>query len=540
MNGKNSVLSRVAAGAGALALALAGLVGGATIAQADDTDLFVGPDQPGHLETGSLVIHKYVGAETANLRDGTPQTIEDRDPLGGVEFTIWRLGTKADETAPCVALNLSEKEAWDKVLTPDGFANLTSPEAGGFCKIASSEKKVKTATAKEATVETPEGTAVFDGLELGLYYVQETKAPANIVSKTAPFYVTIPLPHKQKGWLYDVHAYPKNQKADNPTKTINKDKDQPNNGLVVGSVVEWTIEQTVPALNNGETYTSASIWDYLPNELEYVETLEVKHRDTLLHDGTEYNLVKDTTGKNLTWKISEDYLKSLKAGDILSVKFSTKVLEVTTNGDINNPGSTDPEKPGYGSEFNGNELPGEQTPYTYWGQLKVNKVDDSTPAKPLKGAEFKVFNTLADGNCSVDVPTDADPVATGTSNANGVVQWDKMNTETVVETDEVLGLWIANNANGPIEPAPTKTYCLYETVVPAGHSADLNGKPVTISPGTTLTKDVNDLDIKNPKKQGPNLPLTGAGGTFLLSVIGIGLAAGGVTLAAISRRKRQA
>lgn len=516
MNANKTALGRAVAGAGAIALAFAGLLGGATVANAADPQ--PGPDQPGHPTTGSLTIHKYVGAE-GDRGDGTEQTIDatKHTALAGAEFTIWQLGKTVD--GQCKALDLGTYDGWGDI--PKTAPKTLDEVKGKFCL-------VNEGGTAQTTGDT--GETVFGNLALGLYYVQETNAPANIVSKTAPFYVSIPLPHKDLNWIYNVHAYPKNQEADKPSKTINPDADQPGNGLTVRSVVEWTITQNVPALNDGEKYTSASVWDYLPSSLEYVPAAEVSYNGTQAFTADDFKFVQD--GKKLTWQLTSTGLAKLEAGKTITVKFKTKVLEVTATGDIENPGSTDPEKPGYGSEFNGNTLPGEPTPHTYWGQLQVTKVDNSTPVNKLAGAQFKVFDNFADGACPAAAPVDG-AVATGTSDAQGLVQWEG------VDPTNPLGLFVANSENGPLAD-PSKTYCLYETKVPAGYAADQSGKAVTITPGTTLTKDVNDLTVVNTKKEGPNLPLTGAGGTLLLSVIGLGLAAGGVTLAVVSRRKRQA
>ena len=511
MNTKGTALGKVVASVGAVALTFAGLLGGATIAQAAPQ---VGPDQPDHPKSGSLTIHKYVGAE-GGRGDGTEQVIEGKDPLAGAKFTIWQLGKKDGDT--CKALDLSTYEAWTDL--PESAPKTIEEVEKTFCLV--------NANGTAQTTDT-NGEAKFSDLALGFYYVQETEAPANIVSKTAPFYVSIPLPHETENWIYAVHAYPKNQKGDAPKKEINADKGQSDNGVTVGSVVEWTITQVVPALNAGEKYTSASIWDYLPDSLEYAETTDVSYDGTKLAD-TDYTLVQN--GQNLTWELTDTGLGKLQAGKTITVKFKTKVLKVTETGDIENPGSDDPETPGYGSEFNGNKIPGDPTPHTYWGQLQVTKVDNSTPVNKLAGAQFKVFDNFADGACPAAAPAEG-AVATGTSNAQGIVQWEN------VEPDNPLGLWVANSKDGPLAD-PFKTYCLYETKVPAGYAADQSGKAVTIKPGTTLTKDVNDLTVVNTKKEGPNLPLTGAGGTLLLSIIGVGLAAAGVTLAVVSRRKRQ-
>lgn len=513
MNAKKTAFGRAIAGAGAIALALAGLLGGATVASA--ADLKPGPGQEGAPTAGSLTIHKRVG-DQGEAGDGTKLENAPGEKLNDVEFTLWRLGTNAGGT--CKPIDLATFDGWEHVSKEAAPSSETELKDKGFCVVGDPVKKVTAG----------EGEAEFKDLALGLYYVKETKAPANVTSPAAPFYVSVPLPYNtdtEGGWIYDVHVYPKNQELDKPVKTINSDDEQPDKGLTVGSVVEWKIEQVIPKLNDGDTFTSASVWDKLTDALSYDKTISVKAGDTELVVNEDYTV--DASG--VKWTLTENGLKKLVSGQKLTVVFTTKVVKVTETGDIDNPGSDDPDKPGYGSEFNGGTTPGGPTPHTYWGQLQVKKIDDSKPARPLVGAEFKVFNNYDGSTCPAEAPAEG-AVATGTSDAQGIVQWEN------VDPTSPLGLWVANSEDGPLQN-PSKFYCLYETKVPAGHSADQQGKPVEIKPGET---QVNELDVVNPKKEGPNLPLTGAGGTLLLSVIGVGLAAAGVTLAVVSRRKRQA
>ncbi len=64
------------------------------------------------------------------------------------------------------------------------------------------------------------GLATFDSLPLGAYVVTETKTPAGYVG-SKPFIITVPMTHPTdlNKWVYDVHAYPKNSKA-NIEKTV--------------------------------------------------------------------------------------------------------------------------------------------------------------------------------------------------------------------------------------------------------------------------------------------------------------------------------
>ncbi len=498
---------RFASGIGALAIAVAGIAATGTAASAA-----VGPDQPNHPAEGSLNIHKLVGEEGPR-GTGAEQNNVPGEPLEGAEFTLWRLGTL--DGAVCTPIDLTNTNEWSKVPTGAAPATLDGVEDAGFCAT-----EVGTDTTDE------DGNLTFGALAIGLYYVQETDAPSAIVSRVAPFYVSVPTLN-ENDWIYDVHVYPKNQELGFPRKTINSDSAQ--TGLALGSTVEWTITQDIPALNAGETYNSASIWDKLPASLEYVATTSVK-LDGVALDDADYTIDPD----GVTWELTAPGRAKLdgKAGKILEVVFTTKVLSVTSTGEIANPGGLG-DVPGYGSEFNRGTIPGTTTPRTYWGQLKVTKVDSSNPAKPLDGAEFKVF-PLTGATCSNAVPATG-LVADGISGNDGVVTWTPNNPDN----SSPLGLFVANSSNGELTN-PAKSYCLYETKAPAGYTG-VGVQTLNITPGTTLVAGINDITVANTPRETPDLPLTGAQGTLAMTLGGlvlVGLGAGALVMA--RRRNKSA
>ena len=513
-------LRRITAAAGALALGVAALAGGALSAQASDPVAGnINPDT----NQSFLTIHKYDGNE-GTAGDGTE--LSDVSGLGnaldGVEFTVTKVATK---TVDGVAkdIDLTTPAGWDLI---DGVkvGDVTGSNSAYALSSVASDKYVET-TANGSIAE-------FSGLPYGLYLIQETKAPANVASKTADFLVTLPLPKVAEDnatdgtWIYDVNVYPKNQVLDAPEKKINESKDQM--GLKVGDTVEYTITQKVPALNQnadgtpGE-YTLAQIYDVLGNDLAYASTSDkgVTLNGTPLTEGTDYTI--DSTG--VTWTLSEGMLKTIKADDVLSVTFTAKVLHVSSTGEIANPGS-DMTGPGYGSKFNDATKPGEKIPYTYWGKLNVTKQDEGGNA--LAGADFTVTDTDANGSRPAAVGT---AVSTGSSDSNGVVQWDSDPTSP-------LGLFVANSNAGQLTN-PTRNYCLYETKAPAGFSiADeyKDGKLVTITSGDET--QIKQVPVTNVQKNHPNLPLTGAAGMVVMTVAGVALIGAGAA-AYVAARKRE-
>ena len=137
-----------------------------------------------------------------------------------------------------------------------------------------------------------------------------------------------------------------------------------------------------------------------------------------------------------------------------------------------------------------------------------------------------MFDAADEGVCPAEAPASGE-IATGVSDASGVVQWDG------VTPTNVLGLWVANTQTE--DASVSKVYCVYETVAPAGHTLVPAGQAVTIKAGED---QINKLTVVNPKKDGPNLPLTGGTMSVVLPIAGLLIVGGGVAALVISRRRR--
>lgn len=137
-------------------------------------------------KTGSLTIHKYEYNESAGeagTGESTDTVPEGAKPLAGVTFEIKKVAELDDYYG-------TEAKALPTV----------------------EEAKRDTANVKPISKMTGEnGTAVFEGLALGLYLVHEASAPAQITGKVPDFLVSIPMTNStEDDWLYDVHVFPKN------------------------------------------------------------------------------------------------------------------------------------------------------------------------------------------------------------------------------------------------------------------------------------------------------------------------------------------
>lgn len=126
--------------------------------------------------TGSIKITKY---ETGKKdEDG------NNLPLAGVKFEIYRIGED------------SEEKTIPSKYTTEGY----DPEAVG-----------DTEYYKNEATTGADGIITFTDLELGRYLIVEAEAPANVVSKIAPFIVDVPMTSADGTKLnYDIEVAPKN------------------------------------------------------------------------------------------------------------------------------------------------------------------------------------------------------------------------------------------------------------------------------------------------------------------------------------------
>ncbi|MBT1018796.1 isopeptide-forming domain-containing fimbrial protein [Canibacter sp. lx-72] len=207
--------------------------------------------------------------------------------IAGVEFKIQKLN-----------LDLTQNTDWMtlKTLTPEAAKN----------RVAAGSETTRTTDNN--------GEATFNGLAVGAYLVTETQAPAGVVKKAAPFIVTVPHPNGN-AWNYNVHVYPKNTVSAKPTKTLDD-----TNATKIGDKVTWTITQTLPELQQGETFTEVSFTDQLQEGLEYVAPT------TAQVDGREVNVTVTSTGDgNRTLAGHLDDTTTLTGGETVTFTITTKI-----------------------------------------------------------------------------------------------------------------------------------------------------------------------------------------------------------------------
>ena len=434
---------------------------------------------------GSITLYKKKGAETANRATGKEMAGVPGKALSGVTYKI----TKLDYDL--------QNGDWAKF--PKSAADVTDAN--------------KSKDTKEVTTGA-DGKASFTDLPLGIYLVEETKAPAGIVAG-APFIVSVPMVNEASdAWNYDVVAYPKNTE----TKTEKTVKDADKN---IQDAYTYTINADAPTWGEGKSLTAFRFEDQLDKRLDFQKVTEVKAGDTVLETG-DYTVNNPAeNGNKLVVTLTEQGLAKVNSGDKLSLTFDVKRKEVGATTELKNQADVIFNNPNTGNEVKNktNEV------VTYHGKLKVVKKDGKEVGKVLQGAEFELYR-CASAQDKLENPLTVNGANKWTTGEDGTITIDGLHVTDFEDNKEVA-------------PA-TKKFCLKETKAPAGYA--LPEKNVTEIDFTrdniAKTGELNGDDkitlvseIDNIKQDTPNLPMTGGAGVGILAAIGAAIVAAGAWFA---------
>ncbi|WP_151549954.1 MULTISPECIES: SpaH/EbpB family LPXTG-anchored major pilin [Corynebacterium] len=441
-----------------------------------------------------LHVHKYENSNPGDAGNGTK--IDDSSlgqPLDGATFKVEKV-TGVDLTT-----NEGQKKA-------EKIAKGTE-EAPGFSDAVS-----KT---------TADGQAVFEIAEIGLYRVTETAAPAGYEATQAePFYVAMPLtdPDNRQGFLREVHVYPKNKKQEDVvTKSVTDA-----NAIKEGGIITYDVAAKVPS---GSEFAKITLTDKYPSaRLENPDVKQVSvGADTVLNKDEDYTVDTNTPGEVAINLTKAGIAKVVaKKGDERKVQAQID-FTVKANGDnetapIKNNASittsTGDDDPG--TEV---EIPEEDQPETYFGNVKINKTN--TDGQGIS-ATFDLYTC---------------------DSADEIVEENKVSSDIEVQAagTTIKGLHVNDYVNGEAKETDPTGYCLVETA--AGEGYELLPEPVyfTVEKGQDETIDLTTVNIENVESNaGFDLPLTGGRGVTMLLVLGGVLIVGGGAYAFYSNRRQNA
>ena len=197
---------------------------------------------------GTLTINKYEGTDTTK-------------PLADVKFDIYQVATiEQTQTANGV----------DVTMTPvAGLGNVTIDSTTDYntdttfkAAVDAAIKNKSLTTAKDTVTTNSNGQAVFTELDVGVYLVIESDAPAQILpsSRTANFLVSIPMMNDSgDGWQYEITANPKNTPTYGGITLVKYGKTaggQDNGAILPGATF-------ILQRKNGETWTTINSFDGL-------------------------------------------------------------------------------------------------------------------------------------------------------------------------------------------------------------------------------------------------------------------------------------
>lgn len=480
---------------------------------------------------GALTIHKFGNPTDEGTPSGTLKDAEDvknngGEPLAGVGFTVYKINKTADGATDI------------DVTTNEGLLAASKLKAADFSQGA----QLKDGLPAGVLTQVDSGTTGSNGtwevsknLELGAYLVVET-TPKEGYDPAVPFIAFVPMTADNGGynqgttWNYDVHAFPKNYKDEEPTKTV-KDKDQ-NAG---DENLVYTVTGTARQLKPGTERTQFRITDQIDPKLEITGV-------TVKVAGQEIQPTQDVDGKffegnNVDVSLNEETAKSLKAGDQVEVTITTKLkAEFKNDTDIapnkalvfqNNPDGSENQTP-------------KETPEvkTYWGGLQFKKVDGDRNA--LEGAEFQIARQVAGQQCSEIDTTKKD----SWTPVNGQ-QGEEVKTTFVSGQDgmvKITGLHVNDfEDNAEVAANEQSHYCLIEVKAPKGKELLPEALEFKLVASETTPERVyqlasvqvgaNEGEVVNSDDTTPNLPMTGGMGVGILAAIGAAIVAAGAWFA---------
>lgn len=479
--------------------------------------------------TGKLTIHKFGTPISEGQPSGTLDDLNqigDAEKLDGVGFTVYRI----DKDLQGNPIN---------VTTNEGLAAASKLQASDFSNGAALKDNLPEGTLTEVAQGTTSNGGqwvVGETLPLGAYLVVET-TPKPGYTPAVPFIAFVPMTENGRvgdttqgtNWNYDVHAFPKNYKDTEPTKTVvDKDQNAGDEQLV------YTVTGIARQLQPNKTRTQFQVTDQIDPKLE-ITNVEVKIQGA---DGSDKGTVQTSDdrdgkffeGQNVDVNLTEAKAGQLAAGDKVVVTITTKLkAEFAGATDIapntaqvfqNNPDGSENQTPKNTPEVK-----------TYWGGLEFKKVDGNRTG--LEGAEFQITRLPSDQQCNSIDTTKAGTWTPVNGQQNGEVK--QTFTSGADGTVKVTGLHVNDFENNQ-EVTPSR-YCLIETKAPKGKellteaiefqlvSPDRNYTLASVQVGA------NPGEVVNADDTTPKLPMTGGAGVGILAAIGAAIVAAGAWFA---------
>lgn len=538
--------------AAVIAFALAGLSVGVAAGPAHAAPI-INPNQ-----TGSLTIHKYLGAANANLpNDGRELTQAQLDqlpagtaPLSGIMFDAYRVG----------GVDLTTNEGWVAAAALKKHTITQAEITAGQIVIGGTTYPLTKQAA--APVTNAQGVTTYGNLPVGLYLVNENLADSTHPDKaqitpSAPFLVTVPISYNDPAdatkdtWIYNIHVYPKNtqdsikkQVLDGNVGTPGQDAPQ------VGTDLTYRLDSTISAISdvNGDGVVNGAdlgmyvVGDGLSAFVTYKSaTLTIKNAtaggaDQALTPVTDYTVASGAAGQPVVFTFTAEGRNKLVAAKIanpaavVQTDIVATITSLPASGLVPNEAYFIPNQGWFNQNPGKPGIPSNEVVSKY-GDILIKKTDD-TGTTLLAGAVFEVYRAPAWNSCD-NLVLGAPLKTSAATNAQGLTEFSGLQLSNWYNDGETSG--------AITDQTQFHNYCLVEVKAPEGYQ--LLAKPVLFSltkEGVTTALDGQQVEIKNlPDNLNNNLPLTGGEGIAAISVIGLLLIGGGFAYQAVNRRKEK-
>ena len=486
-------------------------------------------------KSGSITIYKWKSETDSNGNQKKETAVKD------AEFTI-----KKVKSVNSKALDLTKYDSWVEVAKAAGDLN---KNAGTVAFDDTFGKNGKLSGSTNAN-----GVLRFKDLPLGLYQIQETKAPAGYsAAETKPFYMTLPMiqqvttgGNKETKYNYAPFVDPKNVDiADSVKKTKDTTKT-----VGAGDNISYTITADLDKVKAKSTdsdrvadeFKGYSVFDLAPANyfVSYENVVKtVKAGDTTLTPNTDYTVgaPTDVEGKKkieITFtdkgraKLATAANASVGKAAKVTVDLTFKLADTTklaTNSVTNEGGMV----PSHGTGTTPSEVKTKTNPKVDFATFQIKKVS-SKDNSPLKDAKFMLFANQGEATACTNALKEG---KTGTD----------LDNVCKAKASVGFGEKVTAKDTGLTEAYSVKRgeeFYAVETVAPAGYIRNPNVHPIKVAEGKTE----ETITVENLPESGNdgkswlfNLPKTGAYGVIIFALAGMCLVAVGMFIFLRNRKK---